>query len=131
MTYLLTFLCLKVLLVVLSIIHPAWDGTQRSPFNVALLKLETKSKKSFPILLFDHFRLHTGQQVTAIGWGAGGKVIQVGSDIFGRAKIEMHELIAGEHCNRTALWDGSIPEGLLCGLNMEQQASCLGAKLFC
>lgn len=115
----------EVIIVEESFIHPDWNYNQRSPFNAALLLLGSKSQKQYPVLLFDNFQLKTGQQLAALGWGAGGKTIEIGSDIFGSAKSETQEFIAPSHCNRTSLWNGTIPQSLYCGLNYEQRASCL------
>lgn len=115
----------KVALVDESYIHPCWDHQQRSEYNVALLKLATATDKQFPVVLFDHFRLRTGQQLVAAGWGSGGEEISVGSDVFGCLKFETQEYIQQQHCNRPKLWNGTIPEGVFCALNDEQRASCL------
>lgn len=115
----------EVTLVADSFIHPQWDKSQRSPYNAALLKLNKPSEKQHPVVLSNHFRVLTGQELTAAGWGAGGESISVGSNIFGSAKLESQEYMQWRHCNRETLWNSSIPEGLSCALNHKQRASCL------
>lgn len=115
----------EVKLVLESYIHPKWDHRQRSAYNVALLRLENSSKKQFPVVLSEHFRVRTGMQLTAVGFGAGGEEINVGSDIFGPVKLETQELIEQQQCNRPTLWNNTVPEGMLCGLNVGQRSSCL------
>lgn len=115
----------EVILVGESHIHPSWDHTQRSPYNLAILTLSKASEKPQPVILHDQLRLLTGQQLSALGWGAGGESIPVGAEIFTLAKLEDQELILRAHCNRPSLWNASIEEGLFCALNLEQKASCV------
>lgn len=114
-----------VVLVQESYIHPSWNHSQRSAFNVALLQLSTASNKAYPVAFSDHFMVQTGTRLTAAGWGSGIEEISLGSEIFGSLKLENQELIQRDQCNIQRLWDGSIPKGVICAVNNEQKASCL------
>lgn len=122
---------LQVLMVEETHIHEKWikDKSQRSPWNVALLELPSPSSKAHPMVLVDHFTLKTGQGLIAVGWGPNGDGPKLGSDIFGSLKLEPQEFIAGKHCNQESLWNGAIPEDLMCGLNQDRKASCVGQYL--
>eukprot|EP00803_Ostreobium_quekettii_P004009 evm.model.scf_1746.1 EVM.evm.TU.scf_1746.1 scf_1746:6517-12957(+) len=90
-------------------IHPRkWDGTQRSPINIALLNLP--SKRPVPRIFSDHFRLSTGQKLTAAGWGPGSGGPVLGEAIFGQLRVEHQTFIDGMHCSRSILWDGRVEE---------------------
>lgn len=91
---------------------------------MALLHLKDKSKKQVPQLWSNEFKLSTMHTLSGLGWG--GKDIKIGDEIFGTLKVEMQSYIDGKDCNRSTLWNGSIPDGLVCGLNEEQEASCIG-----
>lgn len=109
-----------------TIIHKDWHlkPIQQSMFNAALLRLDDEAKTDVPELLDDHFKLLTGQKLTSLGYGSSS--IKLGDNIFGALKLEEQEFIESKHCNRSSLWDGGINEGLTCGMNMEQKASCVG-----
>lgn len=114
----------EVSLVSNSSIHPKWDRTQRSPFNVAILELSHASDKPYPLVQSDQFN-NQNREVIAAGWGAGGANIAVGESIFGDVKLELQKIIEMDHCNGETLWNSSIPEDLFCALNSEFRASCL------
>ena len=116
----------KVVLVSESHVHPCWDHQQRSECNLALLKLTTGTDKPSPVVLYDHFQLRTGQQLTAAGWSFGGNEVSAGGNVFGCLRFETQEYIQQQHCNRPKLWNGTVPEGMFCALNDEHKASCLG-----
>lgn len=118
----------QVMMAEKAIIHEDWKGhrSQRSANNIALLKLPSRSKYTAPKVLADHFKMGTGQKLMAIGWGTSGGGPNLGDDIFGSLKMEPQEFIYGSHCNRTNLWNGSVPPNLDCGLNAEHRASCVG-----
>lgn len=111
-----------------SFIHEDWLPARepRSGFNLALLKLPKPSGQKVPKLLYDHFKVVTGQKVMATGWGPGRSGPLLGDDIFGSLKIEAQEFISSQHCNRSSLWDGNILPDTICALNMDKQASCVG-----
>ena len=102
---------------------------QRSPYNVALLKLSEKIDNDVPTLLGDHFNLWTGQQLATLGWGKA--EIKVGDSIFGDLILEDVEYIQAPHCNRSSLWNMTILPNLMCALNQKQQASCVGMCCSC
>lgn len=49
---------------------------------------------------------------------------------FGSLVIERETLLLGHVCNQTALWNGSIDKGLVCGLNPRRKSSCNGENCF-
>eukprot|EP00803_Ostreobium_quekettii_P003563 evm.model.scf_1066.3 EVM.evm.TU.scf_1066.3 scf_1066:28479-29919(-) len=110
-----------------TVIHPRWQvqKQQNSAFNLALMELPKPSQHQVPHVLSDHVHLRTGQQLSALGWGSYDSGPSLGGDIFGGLKIESQTFIDGNGCNRANLWNGSIPSGLVCGLNEIQKASCL------
>ncbi|CAD7695109.1 unnamed protein product [Ostreobium quekettii] len=119
---------LEVQTVKSTTIHKNWahDKYQRSPFDIALLKLEHKCSHATPKLLSDHFTLTTGQALTAAGWGAGSQGPALGGPIFGSLKLERQEYICAKRCNASALWNGAVPdERLVCGLNDGRKSSCI------
>lgn len=115
---------LEVVLVRASHIHPKWNYTQRSPYNVALLQLEKPSSKPHQTLLSDQLVIRTGQHLQTGGWGSGGEDIRVGSNVFGSLKLEEQEFIQQDHCNRLTLWNGTVSDGIVYALNNKQKASC-------
>ncbi|CAD7702067.1 unnamed protein product [Ostreobium quekettii] len=118
----------EVLVASNSVIHPEWESSkkdQRSPYNVAILTLPRPSQAAHPHMLFDHFNLRSGQKIVALGWGSGPGGPQLGQEIFGSLKMEAHEFIEGQHCNRSTLWNGELQEGTCCGLNNDRSASCM------
>eukprot|EP00803_Ostreobium_quekettii_P002792 evm.model.scf_355.7 EVM.evm.TU.scf_355.7 scf_355:76927-79510(+) len=108
-----------------TVVHPQWEGHQRSPHNIALLKLARESTLPFPTRLTNHFELRTGQKLYVLGWGQGADGPALGEAIFTTLKTEVQDLIDGSHCNRSTLWRGEMPQGMLCGLNHGQTASCI------
>ena len=106
--------------------HEEWGPkkNQRSPYNIALLKLPKQSQKPIPNVLFDHFNLDNGQKLMAVGWGPSGDGPALGADIFGSLRMEPQMFIDSLQCNR--IWDGSIGDHLACGLNEAHKASCIG-----
>jgi len=113
--------------VIETVVHEKWDGSQRSPYNVALLKLPEvpeQDARKVPQMLDNHFVPATGQKLVALGYGPSGDTVQMGSEIFGTLKMEPKQYIAWEQCNRKQLWDGKVPQDLPCGLNNRQRASC-------
>ncbi|CAD7699557.1 unnamed protein product, partial [Ostreobium quekettii] len=106
-----------------SVIHGEWDGKQGSPYNAALIKLPERCSLTLPRVAGDHFTLVPGQRLSAFGYGS--TDLKLGSDIFGTLKTEEQLFIADTVCNGGGMWGGAKPEGLLCGLNGRQEASCV------
>lgn len=113
-------------------IHENWKrNDQRSPFDLALLKLPQRSKHPAPVLLQDHFNLGTGQKLLAVGWGQNSDDPMLSEAVFGSLKMESQEYISGPHCNGTNLWNGTILQGTVCGMNDYYSASCIGEYSYC
>eukprot|EP00803_Ostreobium_quekettii_P005958 evm.model.scf_1824.1 EVM.evm.TU.scf_1824.1 scf_1824:15076-16182(-) len=108
-------------------IHERWTPAlgQRSPFNVALLRLSQSSDRHVPQILTDHVGLRIGLMLYVAGWGVDPGGPKLGQSIFGTLKVEHHQFLDGTHCNRSTLWAGEIQGGLVCGLAQEGQASCI------
>jgi len=114
----------EVVTVVNSFPHEDWDGEQRSPYNVALLELPVKFNHPVPKILADNHDPIKGTAVTALGFGAGGRTIPVGSPVFGSLKQEGVDLIDLQHCSDKSAWGLQIKKGLLCAINEFQSSSC-------
>lgn len=112
-------------------IHPGWKhgASLRSPSNIALLQLSEKISLPVPQMHTNHFILSTGQKLVAAGWGSSAGP-NLGDAIFGSLKTEEQEYISAVHCNRSTLWNGAIDSGMLCGLNGQRKASCIGRLNF-
>lgn len=108
-------------------IHDKWKETknQNSSFNIALLKLQSKSKLSVPHLLPKSRELRVKELMTAVGWGPGSNGAQLGAEIFSEMKVEPTHFIDTETCNQTKFWNGGVEQGIVCGLNEDQEASCI------
>lgn len=115
----------EMLVVQRTVVHPQWEGDQRSPHNIALLKLARESCLAFPVRLTNHFELRTGQKLHVVGWGHGADGPILGEAIFTTLKTEVQDVIDGSHCNRSTLWRGELPPDVLCGFNPGQTASCI------
>eukprot|EP00803_Ostreobium_quekettii_P004010 evm.model.scf_1746.2 EVM.evm.TU.scf_1746.2 scf_1746:15045-30981(-) len=114
----------QAIAVVKSIIHHKWDGQQRSPHNVALLKLQEAVGLPTPQLLSDLVILRVPQKLSALGYG-GIAPPEMGAAIFSRLKMEEQSFLDVETSNREAMWNGSLPEGMFSGLNNQRMASCM------
>eukprot|EP00803_Ostreobium_quekettii_P006817 evm.model.scf_9.1 EVM.evm.TU.scf_9.1 scf_9:20302-21821(-) len=110
-----------------SRIHPRWlpHKNQSSGFNIAILKLPKPSNQSVPKLLFDHFKLRTGQNLAGLGWGPSGNGPTLGGHIFSTLKIEFQEFVDIFDCSRSTLWGERIEGNTVCGLNARREASCI------
>ena len=108
---------LKVFVAKSSLIHPQWkkNKTQGSAYNIAIIELPEESKRSVPQMLFDHFNLHTGQKLIALGWGTSGDEPALGEDICSDLKMEPQEFLSAKHCNMTNLRNGTVQDNTCCG----------------
>lgn len=105
------------------------DRRQFSPFNIALLQLEDPVPERFqrPKIPFKgdrSIKLVSGQMMASLGWGAWNA--SIGDEVFGSLKIEDQEFLEGSVCNGPNLWKGKLEEGIVCGLNYQHKASCVG-----
>ena len=92
--------------------------------HAALLRLESRSALLYPQFLHDQTFLSDGQRVVAAGWGS--KTPSLGGPIFSDLRIEMNRYLTAATCNRPHLWNGSVAEEHVCGINEEGRASCVG-----
>ncbi|CAD7698514.1 unnamed protein product [Ostreobium quekettii] len=119
---------IEVRLVQKSDIHTEWikgGKVQRSPHNIAVLRLAQPSSRPMPNLLSDHFKVTTGTKLAACGWGPESGGPALGEAIFGALTVERQEFIDATTCNWTTLWDGAMPSGMFCALNEGHKASCV------
>lgn len=107
------------------IIHSEWkkNKDELSPFNIALLKLERPSSVAIPRMLKDISIVRDGMVRTSLGYG--GKVINLGDNIFNDLKKEEVEVISSPTCNRIEAWKDRIGSNLFCTINSDQAGSCV------
>lgn len=115
----------EVVLVSESYLHPCWEDGHKPEFDLALLKLRTPSDKPYPIVLFGHYQIQTGQQLAMAGWDSRGEKTGVGANNFGSVMLEMLEFVKQQSCNRRTSWNKTIPKGIFCAVNEEQKSSCI------
>ncbi|CAD7705394.1 unnamed protein product [Ostreobium quekettii] len=108
-----------------TIIHEQWlpDRRTDSPYNIALMRLPREAPQSPPVVMYNDYKLKTGQEVVAVGWGA--PRILLGDEIFSGLNSEKQTFLDGAACNRSSLWDGSVEVGQVCAINEELTASCV------
>ena len=111
--------------------HEEWlsDRRQLSAFNIALLRLEEPVPEQFqwPKIPFkgdSSIRLASGQLMASLGWGV--RNASIGDEVFGALKMEEQEFLESSVCNGPNLWNGKLEEGIICGLNYQHKASCVG-----
>eukprot|EP00803_Ostreobium_quekettii_P007559 evm.model.scf_1127.1 EVM.evm.TU.scf_1127.1 scf_1127:6013-14316(+) len=102
------------------VIPEEWYPLQerKSPFNVALLRLSGAVVRPTPAIEFDNIKLPTGHKMVTVREGSGD------TGIFSSLSLETETFLHGPVCNETALWNGSIETGLVCGVNPRRKAQC-------
>lgn len=116
--------------VVNTIIHEDWDSEAglASYSNIALLHLGKEVYHAVPAINVKNTMFASGQQVVALRWDEYDSTHTKHN--FGHLIVDTEAFLQSSACNQTALWNGSIEEGLVCGVNPHRKSSCIGENDF-